>query len=75
MGRFAEHIHMLEIRLKNQCGALGETLIACSLFIALDAGEPVVVERVAPQAREAFDHALGVAARSIQLKIQRQRHR
>ncbi len=74
LGKFATHVQGLEVRLRNASPAQDPPLVSCLLFVDLDAGEPVVVERFAMAAREAFDHAVGVAERLLRRRFQRLRH-
>jgi hypothetical protein len=73
-GKFARHVKDMVIRLKPEIGPNGEPLVGCSLSIVLDCGGSLIVKRNATRAREAFDHAVGVAERSLRNKIQKQSH-
>ena len=74
LGKFAEHIKALEIHMKRLGRAGEETLISCALSVTLDGGVQLAVERTALAAREAFDHAMGVAERLVRRTLQHQRH-
>jgi len=74
LGKFALHIQGLEIRMKRTGQAGEDPLISCALSVTLDGGVRLAVERTALAAREAFDHAMGVAERLIRRTLQHQRH-
>ena len=74
LGKFATHVQGLEVRLRNASPSQDPPLVSCLLFVEVDAGEPLVVERFAMAAREAFDHAVGVAERMLRRRFQRLRH-
>jgi len=74
LGKFATHVQHLEVRLRNASPSQDPPLVSCLLYVNLDAGEPLVVERFAMAAREAFDHAVGVAERLLRRRFQRLRH-
>jgi hypothetical protein len=74
LGKFAFHIKGLEIRMKRSGWIDSEPQVSCALSITLDSGVQVAVERCAREAREAFDHTMGVAERLIRRTLQRLRH-
>ena len=74
LGKFAQHIQALEIRMKRMGGTGDGPLVSCALSVTLDRGVRLAVERTALAAREAFDHAMGVAERLIRRTLQHQRH-
>ncbi|MDR3669533.1 MAG: HPF/RaiA family ribosome-associated protein [Holophaga sp.] len=73
LGKFALHIRGLEIRMKRM-GLAGDEQVSCALSVTLDGGTQVAVERSGRVAREAFDHTMGVAERTIRRMLQRLRH-
>lgn len=75
LGKFASHIHRLEIRMKHTGWIEDEPRVSCSMAAILDGGARVAVERCSRAPREAFDHAMGVAERLIRRTLQRERHR
>jgi len=75
LGRFASHIQGLKIRLKAMANPGGEGWVACCITIDLRHGLPLVIERSALVAWEAFDHSMGVAERSVRRILQKRRHR
>jgi hypothetical protein len=75
LGKFGLQLHGLEIRVKRLGWAGDQPRISCALSATLDGGATVAVERSAPAAREAFDHAMGVAERMIRRTLQQRRHR
>ena len=75
LGKFAEHIKGLEIRLKPLGWIGGKPQVSCVLSVKLDDGGNLAIERSALGPRAAFDHAMGVAERMVRLTLQRMRHR
>jgi len=74
LGKFAQHIKNLEIRLRPS-GWLGNApQISCCLAVTLDGGAQLAVERFAFAPREAFDHATGATERLLRRTLQRLRH-
>ena len=74
LGKFAEHIKGLEIRLKPLGWIGGRPQVSCALSVNLDGGEHLDIERSALGTRAAFDHAMGVAERMVRQTLQRLRH-
>ncbi len=74
LGKFLRYIRGLEVRLRAEAGSRGESLVACTVSVALGAGGPLVVERFAGDARDALDHAMGVTERSVRRRLQRAHH-
>jgi len=74
LGKFAQHIQGLEIHMKRTGEAGDEPLVSCALDVTLKGGVRLAVERTALAAREAFDHAMGVAERLVRRTLQHQRH-
>jgi hypothetical protein len=75
LGKFAAQIRSLEIHMKQLGWAGDEPQVSCALSVTLDGGGTLAVERSALGAREAFDHAMGVAERLVRQTLQRLRHR
>ena len=75
LGKFARQIENLEIKMKQLSWVGNRPQVSCALCVTLDGGATLAIERSAPGAREAFDHAMGVAERMIRLTLQRLRHR
>jgi len=75
LGKFAAQIRSLEIHMKRLGRAGDDPLVSCALSVTLDGGGRLAVERSALGAREAFDHAMGVAERLVRQTLQRLRHR
>ncbi len=75
LGKFAQHIEQLEIRMKRLGWVGNEPRVSCVLSLTLDGGGQLAVERSASGARAAFDHAMGVAERMLRRTLQRLRHR
>jgi len=74
LGKFSRFIQDLVIRLWDESGPHGAPRYACSVAVVLEGGGPVIAERLAPDPRSAFDHALGVLERSVRRTLQRRRH-
>jgi hypothetical protein len=74
LGKFGQHIRSLEIRMKRLGWAGNDPQVSCALSVTLDGGTQLAVERSGREAREAFDHAVGVAERLIRRLLQRLRH-
>lgn len=74
LGKFLRYIHGLEVRLRSEAGSRGEALVTCTVSVALGTRGLLVVERFAGDARDALDHAMGVAERSVRRRLQRARH-
>jgi len=75
LGKFASQIRGLEIHMKRLGWAGKDSRVSCALSVTLDGGGTLAVERSALGAREAFDHAVGVAERLLRQTLQRLRHR
>jgi len=75
LGKFASQIRGLEIHMKRLGWAGKDSRVSCALSVTLDGGGTLAVERSALGAREAFDHAMGVAERLVRRTLQRLRHR
>lgn len=75
LGKFAALIQGLEIRMKRQGWAGSAPLVTCAVSVTLDGCGQVAVERSALEAREAFDHTMGVVERLIRRTLQRLRYR
>lgn len=75
LGKFGPFIQSLRIRLKGPAVEGREDWTACAITVGLGEGEPMLFERSAPLAQEAFDHSLGVAERWLRRTLQKRRHR
>jgi hypothetical protein len=75
LGKFASQIRGLEIHMKRMGWSGNDPRVSCALSLTLDGGGTLAVERSALGAREAFDHAMGVAERLVRHTLQRLRHR
>jgi hypothetical protein len=74
LGKFALHIQNLEIKIRQLDWVGNRPQVSCALSVTLDGGATLAIERSALGAREAFDHAMGVAERMIRSTLQRLRH-
>lgn len=75
IGKHAEHVERVTVRFEDVNGPRGGVDTVCRIKVVLSGFTSVVVEERATDARQAFDAAVQVAARSTARELSRARTR